>query len=97
MKNPLVRSDVVEEREFQTKIAEKATEGNTLVVLPTATGKTIIGALAASHFIYNYSDRKFLMMAPTKPLVEQHRDTFLSVLKLRPEDVQVLTGASCGA
>jgi len=60
---------VIEEREFQTKIAQKATEGNTLVVLPTATGKTIIGALAASHFLYNYSDRKFLMMAPTKPLV----------------------------
>ncbi|KXA99164.1 hypothetical protein AKJ40_03805 [candidate division MSBL1 archaeon SCGC-AAA259M10] len=32
------------------------------------------------------------MMAPTKPLVEQHRDTFLRILKLRPEDVQVLTG-----
>jgi len=90
--NPLVREDVIEEREFQTEIAGKATEGNTLVILPTATGKTIIGALAASHFLYNYAEKKFLMMAPTKPLVEQHRDTFLNVLKLRPEDVQVLTG-----
>ncbi|KXB05603.1 hypothetical protein AKJ50_00525 [candidate division MSBL1 archaeon SCGC-AAA382A13] len=92
MMNPLVRSDVIEEREFQTKIAKKAIEEDTLVVLPTATGKTIIGALAASHYLYNYSGKKLLMMAPTKPLVEQHRDTFLKVLKLRPEDVQVLTG-----
>ncbi len=54
--NPLVRKEVIEEREFQTNIAEIAKERNTLVVLPTATGKTIIGALAASHFIYNYRE-----------------------------------------
>ncbi|KXA99874.1 hypothetical protein AKJ42_02350, partial [candidate division MSBL1 archaeon SCGC-AAA261C02] len=92
--NPLVRKDVVEEREFQTNIAEKAIRENTIVVLPTAMGKTIIAALTASHFLYNYWDRKVLMMAPTKPLVLQHRDTFLRVLKLRPKDVQVLTGES---
>lgn len=32
--NPLVRNYVIEEREFQTKVARKATEENSLVILP---------------------------------------------------------------
>ncbi|MFH1821089.1 MAG: helicase-related protein [Methanobacteriota archaeon] len=90
--NPLVRAEVLEERAYQFKIAEEAIKRNTLVVLPTALGKTIIAVLAASHFLYNYSNLKVLVMAPTRPLVLQHRDTFMRLLKLRPQDVQVLTG-----
>ncbi|MEM3421102.1 MAG: helicase-related protein [Candidatus Hadarchaeum sp.] len=90
--NPLVRAEALEERAYQLKIAEEAVKRNTLVVLPTALGKTVIAALVASHFLYNYSQLKVLVMAPTRPLVLQHRDTFLRLLKLRPDDVQVLTG-----
>lgn len=90
--NPLVRLDALEKRTYQLKIAEEAVKRNTLVVLPTALGKTVIAALVASHFLYNYSQLKVLVMAPTRPLVLQHRDTFLRLLKLRQEDVQVLTG-----
>ncbi len=90
--NPLVRTEVLEERAYQSKIAREAKRRNTLVVLPTALGKTIIAGLVASHFLYNYRDLKVLVMAPTRPLVLQHRDTFMRLLKLRPQDVQVLTG-----
>lgn len=90
--NPLVRRELLEEREYQLRIAEGAIDRNTLVVLPTALGKTIIAALVASYYLYYYSDRKILVLAPTRPLVEQHRDTFLRILKIRPDDVRVLTG-----
>lgn len=90
--NPLVRTEALEERAYQIRIAEEAARGNTLVVLPTALGKTAIAALTASHFLYNHRDLKVLVMAPTRPLVLQHRDTFMRLLKLRPQDVQVLTG-----
>jgi Fanconi anemia group M protein len=90
--NPLVREEALEKREYQLRIAGEAVRRNTLVVLPTALGKTAIAALVASHFLYNYSDKKVLVMAPTRPLVLQHRDTFMRLLKLRPRDVQVLTG-----
>ncbi len=90
--NPLVRAEALEERPYQSKIAEAAVRRNTLVVLPTALGKTVIAALAAAHFLYNHRDLKVLVMAPTRPLVLQHRDTFMRLLKLRPQDVQVLTG-----
>jgi len=90
--NPLVRVEALEERAYQLKIAEEAIKRNTLVVLPTALGKTIIAALVAAHFLYNYRDLKVLVMAPTRPLVLQHRDTFLRILKLHPREIQVLTG-----
>jgi len=90
--NPLVRVGALQERAYQFRIAEEAIKKNTLVVLPTALGKTVIAALVASHFLYNYSNLKVLVMAPTRPLVLQHRDTFMRLLKLRPQDVQVLTG-----
>ncbi|MGC8816987.1 MAG: helicase-related protein [Candidatus Hadarchaeum sp.] len=90
--NPLVRAEALEARAYQLRIAEEAIKRNTLVVLPTALGKTVIAALVAAHFLYNYRDLKVLVMAPTRPLVLQHRDTFLRLLKLRPDDVQVLTG-----
>src|SRR5207245_5966801 len=41
---PLLYSNVVEERAYQTKIAQDAYNRNTLVILPTALGKTVISA-----------------------------------------------------
>ncbi|MEM4134126.1 MAG: DEAD/DEAH box helicase family protein [Candidatus Micrarchaeia archaeon] len=58
-------------REYQEKIAKSAIEKkNTLIVLPTGTGKTVIGALIIEHFLKR--GEKCLFLAPTKPLVNQH-------------------------
>jgi len=92
MENPLVRKELIQPRTYQTNMAAEAVKSNTLVVLPTALGKTVIAVLAAAHFLYNHRDRKVLVMAPTRPLVLQHRDTFMRFLKLRQQDVEVLTG-----
>ena len=90
--HPLVWPNTVEFRLYQKHIADAASERNTLVILPTALGKTIISALTAANILYNYRDMKVLVMAPTRPLVMQHRETFLRVLKLRERDTAVLTG-----
>lgn len=58
-------------REYQENIAKSAIKnGDTLVVLPTGTGKTVIGALIIEHFLKNR--KKCIFLAPTKPLVNQH-------------------------
>lgn len=46
-----------------------------LVVLPTGLGKTIIAALLAAEALRR-SDEKVLVLAPTRPLVQQHADSF---------------------
>jgi ERCC4-related helicase len=40
----------VEFRLYQKRIAETASERNTLVILPTALGKAVISAMGHSHF-----------------------------------------------
>ncbi len=64
----------MELREYQRSIVEKALRKNTLVVLPTGLGKTII-AIAVSKEKLREGD--VLVMAPTRPLVEQHSKTFM--------------------
>jgi len=97
VKASLVWPDKVEARLYQQAIAEKACKKNTLVVLPTALGKTIISALAAALFLYNHKQMRVLVMAPTRPLVLQHRETYMSILQLADEDAAALTGKTPSA
>ncbi|HMK15695.1 MAG TPA: DEAD/DEAH box helicase, partial [Methanomicrobiales archaeon] len=69
--HPLVRPESLEERAYQLHIALQALDGNTMVVLPTGLGKTAIALIVAASRILNKGGR-VLVMAPTKPLVEQH-------------------------
>lgn len=92
IEHPLLWPNTVEFRLYQKRIADVATEKNTLVILPTALGKTVISAIVAANILYNYRDAKVLVMAPTRPLVMQHRESFLRILKLRDRDTVVLTG-----
>lgn len=58
-------------REYQQNIANKIIEkGNTLLVLPTGLGKTLVGALVMEHFVKQ--GKKCMFLAPTRPLVTQH-------------------------
>jgi len=90
--HPMVRDGVVEDREYQRRIVERALEANTLVVLPTALGKTVIAELVAAELLYRYPGCRVLMMAPTKPLALQHRESILRHLKLEREEVATVTG-----
>ena len=87
--HPLLKENAVEEREYQVSIAKSALRGNTLVVLPTGLGKTIIAILVLIE-VLEKKDGKILFLAPTKPLVEQHAKTIKKLTKI--EEVIVLTG-----
>ena len=69
--HPLIKKDSVEEREYQTSVARSAMERSTLVVLPTGMGKTVVALLVIAETL-SRSKGKILLLAPTKPLVEQH-------------------------
>jgi len=90
--HPLIYPDTVEDREYQRRIVEAANDKNTLIILPTALGKTVISALIAANVLYNYRDKRILIMAPTRPLVMQHKDTFQRIIRLPQEDFILLTG-----
>ena len=90
--HPLLRKNNLKFREYQNKIANSAMTKNTLVILPTALGKTIISLLVCINTLYNNRDKRILILAPTRPLVNQHRDSFVSSIKLFDDQVAMITG-----
>ncbi|MGC8674074.1 MAG: DEAD/DEAH box helicase family protein [Thermoprotei archaeon] len=77
-------------RDYQLNIYRSASQENTLVVLPTGLGKTAIAAMVAARRFEEFPDRKILVLAPTRPLAEQHLSSFRSMLEI--EDMKLLTG-----
>jgi len=68
----------IEPRKYQKEIAESAlVHGNTLVVLPTGMGKTLIALLVMEK---KMQEGAILFLAPTKPLVAQHLKTVQELL-----------------
>ncbi len=89
----ILNSSDIEVREYQVKIAEECSNKNSLVVLPTGLGKTIIAVLVASKILENVpSDSKIIILAPTRPLINQHYETFLKFLNIPKEKFMILTG-----
>ena len=91
---PLLRKDVIEKREYQEELVESFFDkGNTMIVAPTALGKTIIAAQIIAKMLEKKSDEKILFLAPTKPLAVQHYESLKKVLALPESDFVVMTGA----
>ncbi|MHC1605724.1 MAG: helicase-related protein, partial [Candidatus Methanofastidiosia archaeon] len=90
--HPLIKEGTIEKRAYQEKILAVASGKNSLVVLPTGLGKTIIAAML-SAYVLSTKGGKVLFMAPTKPLVLQHRQTFETVMTINPERMNAFTGA----
>lgn len=90
--HPLLRKNALDFREYQKNISQSALNKNTLVILPTALGKTIISLLVCINSLYNNRDKRILILAPTRPLVNQHRNSFVSSIKLFEDQIALLTG-----
>lgn len=63
--------------------------GNTLVVLPTGLGKTLIALMLIKE---KMQQGKCLLMTPTKPLAKQHFHSVLKTLELGEDDVTLVSG-----
>ncbi len=93
IKNSYLRQDNIESRKYQLEIAKKCASKNSLVVLPTGLGKTIIGVYVAALTLEKYpSKSKILVLAPTRPLINQHYDSFKNLMTIPEELFVVLTG-----
>ncbi|MCK4491597.1 MAG: DEAD/DEAH box helicase family protein, partial [Candidatus Altiarchaeales archaeon] len=82
VKHPLIKDDSIKLRRYQEKVVSRAIDANTLVVLPTGLGKTIIAAMVAAHRLYKSPDSKILFLAPTRPLAVQHMNTFQNIMEI---------------
>jgi len=86
-----IKPNIVESRQYQLNIAKSASNSNTLVVLPTGLGKTIIALIIIAKELKK-ENNKILFLAPTKPLVIQHSQFLKQLLDIDPESIIVFTG-----
>ncbi len=83
----------IKPRKYQEEIYKTCLEKNCMIVLPTGLGKTLIALMVAIERIKKYPTEKILMLAPTKPLAEQHLESFKKQLPELWADIQLFTGA----
>ncbi len=87
----LVHPNKVEARLYQQLLAaDVLKKGNTMIVAPTALGKTIVAALVAADRLEKIPNSKVLVVAPSKPLVVQHEESFRDFLTVSSTSI---TGA----
>jgi ERCC4-related helicase len=79
VRHPLVADSEIRALPFQLDLARVGLSEDLLVVLPTGLGKTVIAALLAAE-ILRRSRGKVVVLAPTRPLVQQHQDSFARLL-----------------
>lgn len=91
-KNPILRAESIDKRQYQEAIANSCLKVNTLVCLPTGLGKSIIGALVAAERLRRYPAKHVVILAPTRPLVVQHLRTFQKLLALGVDEFASMTG-----
>ena len=91
VEHPLLAPETVERRLYQLRLAETAMGDHTLVTLPTGLGKTTVTLLVTAHRLDEVGGT-ILLLAPTKPLVQQHADFYRTALAVPDEEIVVFTG-----
>ena len=89
----ILKESILEFREYQKTIAQKCILKNSLIVLPTGLGKTIVAVYVVAYTLQKYAnDSKVIVLAPTRPLINQHYDLFIKYLSISKQQFEVLTG-----
>ena len=91
IKHKFIKPDSVESRAYQVNIANSSHQTNTLVVLPTGLGKTVIALMLIAKELEK-ENNKILFLAPTKPLVTQHAQSLKQFLTINEESIVIFTG-----
>ncbi len=88
----ILKLEMLEPRDYQKNIAKAASEKNTLVVLPTGMGKTLISLLVATDRLEKFPESKIMILSPTRPLSSQHKKTFEDFTTIPEDEIILLTG-----
>ena len=90
--DPFLKKDRVFYRQYQNNIINKCKGRNSLIVLPTGLGKTIIGVLLIAKTLEKYPESKVIILAPTRPLVSQHKASCEEFLNINSDLITSFTG-----
>ena len=91
IEHPMLVDGMLERRRYQLQLAGRAMGGHTLVCLPTGLGKTAVSLVVTARRLHEVGG-KALLLAPTKPLVEQHAEFYREALEIPDDEIVVFTG-----
>jgi len=90
---PFLKNNIINYRHYQKNIINRCKNKNSLVVLPTGLGKTIIAILLIAQSLDKYSKKaKTVILTPTRPLISQHESSCKKFLSVNEDMIASLTG-----
>ncbi len=92
VRHPLIIENTIEARLYQEVSFAETVKKNSLVILPTGLGKTIIAVLSSVYWLSQDKTNKVIMFAPTRPLLDQHFENFSKWLNLMDNEIVQITG-----
>ncbi|MFX1452302.1 MAG: helicase-related protein, partial [Promethearchaeota archaeon] len=92
VQHPLIVENTIEARLYQEVSFAETVKKNSLVILPTGLGKTVIAVLSSVYWLSQDKKNKIIMFAPTRPLLDQHYENFSQWLNISDEQIVQITG-----
>lgn len=84
-----IKPNIVEDRKYQSVLANDSIAENCIVVLPTGLGKTTVALRVIAEYMIRGTGAA-LFLAPTKVLASQHYEFLKSTMTI--EDISLITG-----
>ena len=92
LNHPLIKQNKIEARLYQQTLFASCIKENSLVILPTGLGKTILFLMIAAQRLQKFPDGKIVFCAPTKPLLDQHEFISKDSLEIDSEKIIQVSG-----
>ena len=92
LNHPLIKHNKIEARLYQQTLFASCVKENSLVILPTGLGKTVLFLMIAAHRLQKFPEGKIVFCAPTKPLLDQHERTTRDSMNIDPEKIVLISG-----
>ncbi|MFH1229720.1 MAG: DEAD/DEAH box helicase [Candidatus Aenigmatarchaeota archaeon] len=91
--HPLIKHMAVQAREYQTSLVNSALKKNTLVVVSTGLGKTLISILVAAERLSKFPEGKVMVLSPTRPLCSQIHKSYQEAFEMSEKKITLITGS----
>ena len=90
--HPLIKPNTLQLREYQVSMIKSLSEKNSLVVVSTGLGKTMISILATAVRLERYPNKRAMVLSPTRPLCAQIQKAYQEAFDIEEEKIVLITG-----
>ncbi|MCG3257014.1 MAG: DEAD/DEAH box helicase family protein [Candidatus Heimdallarchaeota archaeon] len=92
LNHPLIKPNTIEARLYQQTLFASCIKENSLVILPTGLGKTVLYLMITAQRLEKFPEGKIVFCAPTKPLLDQHERTTRKSLNIDQDKIVQVSG-----